>query len=150
MSTTTETHSGPPPGSSLPAGARDPATREPVEIMRSLLDETQLLLRKHLELAKLELIEAVEARIRGLAAFAVAGVVGLFALGFLASALAFGLQPAMPPWLARLVVAGLFLLVALGAALYGMRRLQQPPMAPEATIRTLKEDREWARTQLQR
>lgn len=147
---TTETPGGPPPGSSLPTEASDQGTREPIEIMRSLLDETQLLFRKHLELAKLELIQAVEARIRGVAAFAVAGVIALFGFGFLASALAFGLEPAMPPWLARLVVAGLFLLVALGAVLYGVRRLQQPPMTPEATIRTLKEDREWARTQLQR
>ncbi|MDP9021948.1 MAG: phage holin family protein [Actinomycetota bacterium] len=118
--------------------------------MRSLLDETQLLAQKHVELARIEILAAVEARIRGLAAFIVAGVVGLFALGFLASAAAFGLDEVMAPWLSRIIVTVFFLIVSGGAALYGLKRLQQPSMTPQTTKQTLKEDAEWAKTQLGR
>jgi hypothetical protein len=52
--------------------------------------------------------------------------------------------------LAWLIVGGVFLLVAGGAAMFGLRRMKTPPMAPEETKRTVKEDVEWAKAQLKR
>ncbi|MDQ4130006.1 MAG: phage holin family protein [Actinomycetota bacterium] len=124
--------------------------REPVEIIRSLLDEVQLLFKKHVELARQELLEALEARLKAAGAGAAAGVLGLFALGFLASALAFGLDVFLPSWVARLIVAVLFAAAAAGAALFARKRLVEPPTAPEATIEALKDDKEWARSRLSR
>lgn len=126
------------------------AEREPLEIVRSLISDLQLLFQKHVELARQELLEALEARIKALAAGAVAGVMALFALGFLAAAVAFALDLMMPAWASRLIVAGGFLLITALAALFGRRRLSQPPMAPEATMQALKEDTEWARDRLGR
>ncbi len=124
--------------------------REPVAILRELLNELQLLFKKHLELARQELLEALEARLKAVAAGIVAGVMGLFALGFLGSALAYGLAELLWDWVARLIVAIIFLAVAAGAALFARRHLVEPPTAPEATIEVLKEDKEWVRTRLNR
>jgi hypothetical protein len=124
--------------------------REPVEIIRGLLHESQLLFRKHLELARQELLGALEARLKAVAAGAAAGVMGLFALGFLASALAYGLAELLWDWAARLIVAIIFLGGVTGAALFARKHLLEPPTAPEATIEALKEDKQWALTRLNR
>lgn len=133
-----------------PERPETPERREVAEILHSLLDELQLLLQKHVELAKQELIAAIDARIKAVAAGAAAGVLALFGLGFLASAAAYGLDEVMPPWLARLIVGGAFLAVAAGAALFGRSRMTEPPLTPETTKQTLREDREWAKAQLKR
>ncbi|MDQ4145730.1 MAG: phage holin family protein [Actinomycetota bacterium] len=124
--------------------------REPVEIIRDLLNEIQLLFKKHLELARQELLEALEARLKAAAAGVVAGVMGLFALGFLASALAYGLAEFLWDWVARLIVAVFFLALTAGVALFARKHLFEPPTAPETTIEALKEDKEWVRTRLNR
>ena len=56
----------------------------------------------------------------------------------------------MAAWAAFLIVAGVFLLLALGAVLFAKLRMKRPPMAPEETKRTVKEDVEWAKAQLRR
>lgn len=124
--------------------------RETTEIVRSLLDDTQLLVKKHIELAKYEMLEAIDARVKGAIAGAAAGVMALFGLGFLASAAAFGLETVLPAWLARLIVGGAFLALATVGALVGRRKMMEPPMTPERTVATLKEDKGWARAQLRR
>lgn len=128
----------------------DEESRDTAALLRALLDDTQLLLRKHVELAKHEVLEAVDARLKAAAAGAVAGVFALFGLGFLAAAGAWGLATVMPDWLARIVVGGAFLVVAAGAGLLARRKLVEPPMSPEVTVATLKEDVGWARAQLRR
>lgn len=123
---------------------------EPAEIVRSIVTELQRLFRAHVELAKQELAEAATARAIGAVGAIVAGVAALFALGFLGSAAAFALDNVVPAWASRLIVAGGFLLVTAVGGLVTARKLRHPPTLPEATQRTLKEDAEWARTQLRR
>lgn len=120
------------------------------EVVRSLVDDTQLLMKKHLELARQELVEAVDARIRAAIAGAIAGVLALFAVGFLASAAAFGLDTVMAPWLSRIIVGGALLLIAAGLGLFMRKRMTDPPMTPVQTKQVLEEDKQWARTQLGR
>ena len=135
-----------PSGSSLSSSDQ----REPQAIARSLLDDIQLLFRKHIELAQQEMKQAAQARAAAAAAGAVAGVTGLFGLGFLAAAAAYGLENVMAAWLARLIVGGAFLLVAGGAAAFAMSRLSSSPMGPERTKDSLKEDVQWAKTRMRR
>jgi sulfite exporter TauE/SafE len=77
-------------------------------------------------------------------------VMGLFMLGFLATAGAVALALVMPLWAALLIVAGVFLLFALGAALFGRARMKEPSIAPEKARANIKEDVEWAKAQLRR
>ena len=47
-------------------------------------------------------------------------------------------------------MGGAFLVLAGGAALIGLAKMKKPPIAPEETKRTVKEDVEWAKAQLKR
>ena len=120
------------------------------ELLRSIGTETSTLIRKEIELGKQEVMESLMARLQGAAAGAVAGVMGLFVLAFLGLAAAAALDNWLRPWASRLIVAGAYLVVAAGAGLFALRRMKKPPIGPEETVRTVKEDVEWARAQLKR
>jgi putative superfamily III holin-X len=128
----------------------DLSDRSTVELLRSIATDSGTLVRKEMELARHEIVEAVSARIKAALAAATAGVLALMALGFFALAAATALDNVMRPWASRLVVGGAFAVLAIGALAFGALRAKRPPLAPEETKRTVKEDVEWARTQLKR
>jgi uncharacterized membrane protein YqjE len=121
-----------------------------LELLRSIATDSATLVRKEMELGRLEIVEAVSARIKAALAAAMAGVLALMALGFFGLTAAAALDNVMRPWASRLVVAGAFTVVAIGALAFGALRAKRPPLAPEETKRTVKEDVEWAKTQLKR
>ena len=127
---------------------KDP--RSTVELVKDIAADASSLVRKEVELAKQELLEAVTARLKAAGAMVAAGVFGLFMLGFLGLAAAAALDLIFPAWLAALIVAGGFAVIAGPAVLFGLRKMKAPPLAPEETVRTVKEDVEWARAQLKR
>jgi membrane protein len=108
-----------------------------------------LLVKKEVELARQEITEGAAAKLQGAAAFAIAGVLGLFVLGFLLAAGAAALDLVLPLWAALLIVAGFVLLLAAVAGAVGRARMRQPVGAGQAKQR-IKEDVEWARAQLRR
>jgi hypothetical protein len=131
--------------------AQGPPERPSVlELVRSISNDTVTLVRKEIELARQEILEAVTARLVAAGALGAAAVMGLFILAFLGLAAAAALDNVVRPWLSRLIVAGGFLLLAAGAAAFAVPRLKRPPIAPEETKRTVKEGMEWAKTQLKR
>jgi hypothetical protein len=124
--------------------------RSTPELIKSIAGDTATLVRKEVELARQEILEALLARAKAAGALAAAGVMALFMLVFLGIAGGLALATAMAAWAAFLIVAGVFLLLALGAVVFAKLRLRSPPMAPEETKRTVKEDVEWAKAQLRR
>ena len=124
--------------------------RSTLELVRSIVTDTSTLVRKEVELARQEVVEGVTSKLKGAGAMAVAAVLGLFVVGFLGLAAAYGLDLVVAPWLSRLIVAGAFLLLAALAGALGMRAMKKRPLAPEETKRTVKEDVKWARAQLKR
>jgi membrane protein len=128
----------------------DPHDLSTVQLVGRVAADVGTLIRKEVELARQEVTEGVTARLKGAAAFGGAAVMGLFMLGFLAAAGAVALALVMPMWAALLIVAGVFLLSALGAALFGRARMKEPPIAPEKARANIKEDVEWAKAQLRR
>jgi cytochrome c biogenesis protein CcdA len=129
---------------------KPPHEQSMVELIRSIAADTGSLVKKEVELARQEVTEAVTARIKGVAAMAAAGVLGLVALVFLATAGAWALALVMPNWAAWLIVGAVFLLLAAGAVLFGKARMRSPSFSPEETKRTVKEDVAWAKQQLKR
>jgi uncharacterized membrane protein YqjE len=127
-----------------------PPDRSTGEILRSIAAETSTLIRKEIELGKQELLEALTARLIAVGAAAVAAICGLFILAFLGLAAATALDNVLRPWASRLIVAGIYLVVAGAGGLVAVTKIKRPPMAPEETVRTVKEDVEWAKTQLKR
>ena len=129
----------PPPNARRPFGA----------VVTSVLDGVRSLIRKEIELAKIEIAEALSVRAKGFAFLAVAGVLGLFALGFLAAGGAAALDLVLPRWAAELIVGGVFLLLMLIFLLVGRGAMKKAP-TPQKTQETLKEDARWAKQQIGR
>lgn len=107
--------------------------------------ELSTLFRKEVELAKAELSGEIAQAGKGAGMFGGAGVVALYGVGFAMLAGMFGLGAVMPLGWAALIVAGACLLVAGLLALTGRRAMRRVSPKPERTIRTLKEDVQWAR-----
>lgn len=127
-----------------------PGRRSTVELIRTIGVDLSTLAKKEVELAKQEVMEGVMARAMAAGAFAAAGVLALFVVGFLGLAAAEALDGIMRPWASRLVVAVFFLLIAAIAVLFGKQRAKRPSLTPEETKRTVREDVEWAKRQLKR
>lgn len=124
--------------------------RSTVELLRSIGTDSATLVRKEIELGRQEIVEALTARLKAAGAAAAAAVLVLMGLVFLGHAAATALDGPLAPWAARLVVAGGFLVLAVAALAFAGLRAKRPPLAPEETKRTVKEDVEWARAQLKR
>jgi membrane protein len=141
---------GTPPGNGSPRRDADPRDLSTVQLVGRVAGDVGTLVRKEIELARQEITEGIAARVKGAAAFAGAGIMGLFVLWFLGAAGAAALALVMPVWAALLVVAGVFVLLAGAAALFGRARMRRPSLAPEEAKRTIKEDVQWAKAQLRR
>jgi len=124
--------------------------RPVAELLKELSEQTTTLVHKELELAKLELAQKGERAGKGAGMFGGAGVVGLYAVGALTAAIVLLLATAMTGWLAALVVAAAYGLVAGGLALAGRSKVQQAiPAVPEQATESVKEDVRWAKTRAQ-
>ena len=122
--------------------------KQPVgELMKELSEQTSRLVRQELELARLELTRKAKHAGVGAGMFGGAGAIGIFALGALTAALVLALATAVTDWLAALIVAALYGLVAGGLALSGKSKLQEAtPPVPEQAAESVKEDVQWAKS----
>jgi hypothetical protein len=128
-------------------GNRELHERPVGELLRELSEQTTMLVRQELELAKAEVAEKGKQAGIGGGLFGAAAVVGLLALGALTACLIAALSSAIDVWLAALVVGVVYAAIAGALALVGKRRITQAtPPAPEQTIETVKEDVQWAKT----
>jgi apolipoprotein N-acyltransferase len=84
------------------------------------------------------------------AAFAVAGVLGLLAAVALVLAAGWGLAEVVPEGVAFLIVGVALLAVAGGLFMAGKNKVAEVNPVPEQTIETVKEDVETAKDSLQR
>jgi len=131
------------------ATATSPRPKRPLgAVITSAIDGTRTLVRKQVDLAKIEMTEAVAVRAKGAGMFAGAGVMALFALGFVAAAGSVALALVLPAWAANLIVAAVFVAIASVLALIGRNAIRNAPTTPEQTQETLKEDARWARQQI--
>ena len=89
----------------LPSGSE---VKRPLGVVvASAIDGVRTLLRKQVELAKLEATEAVSVRAAGAGMMAAAGVVALLAVAFVAAAGAAALALVVPTWAAILSLCSL-------------------------------------------
>jgi hypothetical protein len=137
-------------GSGVTAAEREAADQSTGALVGGIATDVGLLVRKEMELARHEIIEALVARLKSAAALATAGLFAFVGLIFAALALADLLAKATPVWASRAIVCGGFVFLAVFAAMYARVRVKRPPLAPVETKRTVKEEVEWAKTQLKR
>jgi hypothetical protein len=119
------------------------------ELLRQLSEQTTRLVHQELELAKAELTHKGKQAGAGAGMFGGAGALGLAALGALTACFILALNAIMPAWLAALIVAVVYGAIPAFLALRGRDKVKQAtPLVPEQTIETVKEDVEWAKTQM--
>jgi Putative Actinobacterial Holin-X, holin superfamily III len=118
------------------------------ELLKQLSQEVTQLLKQEIELAKAEVGEKGRQAGKGAGLLGSAGVIGLGAVGALTACFILALNAVMPAWLAALIVAVVYGVVAAILAMQGRNRIRQAtPPVPEQTVETLKEDVQWAKTQ---
>ena len=120
------------------------------ELFSELAHETGTLVRKEVELAKTEMTGKAKVAAKDAAVIAAGGAVGLAGALTLLAALVLAIGTLIPLWVSALLVGAL--VTALGAtmALRGLRAFKRIDPVPQETVRTLQEDRQWAREQLSR
>ncbi len=119
------------------------------ELFKQLSDELSTLVRQELKLAQAEMTEKGKKAGIGAGLFGGAGIVGLLALGTLTACLVALLATAMDVWVAALIVTVVYGALAGGLALTGKNRVSEAtPPVPEQTLESVKEDVQWAKTQL--
>jgi hypothetical protein len=117
------------------------------DLVRELSEQTSMLVRKEVELAKAELAAKGKRAGIGAGMFGGAGLFGLYALGALTAAAILGLATAVAPWLAALIVAVVYGAIAGVLALQGRNKVQAAtPPVPEQAVDSTKEDVAWVKT----
>ena len=117
------------------------------ELVKELAEEVSNLVRAELELARAEITAKGKRAGIGLGELGAAGIVALYALGALTACFIAALALAMPVWLAALIVAVVYGIIAGVLYFVGRQQLERGlPPTPERTQRTIKEDIEWAKT----
>ncbi len=119
------------------------------ELFKQLSDELSTLVRQELRLAQAEMTEKGKKAGLGLGMFGGAGVITLLALQTLTACLIALLSAAMDVWIAALIITVIYAAGAGFLALTGKKQVSEAtPPVPEQTAETLKEDVQWAKTQL--
>jgi hypothetical protein len=137
--------------SHIPDGEFDPTRprdeRSLGDIVSDVTQDLTTLIRQEMDLAKTEMKQEVSKVGKGAGMLGGAGLAGWFLLLFLSFTLMYGLDEVMPRWLAALIVAVIWAVVAAVLALTGKKAIKEAnPQLPE-TQQTLKEDVQWARAQ---
>ena len=117
------------------------------ELMRELSDQATTLIRKEIELVKVELDVKRRKATAGAGMFGGAAFLGLFAFGAVTACLILALSTFLAPWLAALIVAVVYGAIAGVLALRGKQQVAQAtPPVPEQAVDSTKEDVAWVKT----
>jgi uncharacterized membrane protein YqjE len=111
------------------------------ELINRLTAQSTELIRSELQLAKTEMTEKAKHAGVGAGLFGGAGLIALYGLGALITAIILLLALALPAWLSALIVAVVLFAIAGVAALIGKKQVTAAvPPAPERTIDSVKKD----------
>jgi hypothetical protein len=137
-----------------PAGAAPTEEPSTGELLKGLADDATTLIRQEILLARQELQEGLASSAKASALLVAAGVLGLYAFGFLLYTI--GEAIGGPRWLGFAIVTAVLLIVVAVLGLVGKNRLAASKVAPEkaraelqATANELKEEITWGRPQQQ-
>lgn len=126
-----------------------PPDQELGPLFSQLAQDSTALIKQEISLAKAEVKETIGQTVNGsvklAVAAAVAAVAGLVLTAFLVLLLGDLLGNY---WLAALIVGLVFAAIGGVLAMAGIRRFREMTVAPEQTIESLKEDRDWAQAEV--
>jgi len=127
------------------------------QILRELRDESGMLLRKEVQLAKVEMSEKASRVGANLGELAVGGGVAFAGVLALLAAVVFGLtsllsqlmSPGVAVWLAPLIVGIVLAVIGYGMIKKAAAALKQERMAPTQITESLKENTAWLKSRIQ-
>ena len=128
-----------------PAASSDPRTTS--EVLASLIAGVQALVKKELELAKLELRKVLVEKAVALGLGMFGALLLVFVLAFLGVTGAAALQQVVAPWISWAIVTGVYLLLA-AIVLAVATKLAKRSVVPERTKTSLEQTVTWAKEQV--
>lgn len=127
----------------------NPNERSISEVFSDIAGHIQEIIRSEFLLAKTEVKEEGSKAVQPLLRLGLGLGLGLYAFGFFLLTIMFLLWLVLPLWLGALIVwviVGPIAIVLISSGIIGLRRLRP---APEKTVRTARENVQWAKDQLQ-
>jgi dolichyl-phosphate-mannose--protein O-mannosyl transferase len=109
------------------------------QLVKEVTEDMSTLIRKEVELAKQEVGASISAKVKGIALFAVVGVLGFFALIFVLLAMRDGFDEFMATWLADLATLGVIAVISVIIIMIAKKKLATP-ISTELTKKNIKED----------
>ncbi|MDP9474688.1 MAG: phage holin family protein [Actinomycetota bacterium] len=120
------------------------------ELFAELAQESATLVRQEVQLAKTEMSQKASRVGKDVGFLAAGGAVAYAGLLAILAGVIFLLNAVMPLWLSALLVGIVVAAVGYFLVRKGLDALKQEDLAPQETIDTLKEDKEWAKDQTDR
>ncbi len=120
------------------------------ELFAELAQETATLVRQEVQLAKEEMSQKASRVGKDVGFLAAGGAVAYAGLLAIIAGVIFLLDLVIPLWLSALLVGIVVAVVGYFLVRKGLDALKQEDLAPQETINTLKEDKEWAKDQTDR
>lgn len=118
------------------------------ELIGALTRETALLFRQEIALAKTEVAEKLSTAGSGVAELAIGGLITLLALQALLAAGIIALAQSIGWWQSALIIGVVVLLIGTAFLIRGLANLRARSLAPQQTIASLREGRDWAKEQI--
>jgi len=132
------------PGGKSPGDPGTNANRRPVtRIIEDILRHVGEIIRSEMRLVQTEIRQDFRDVKHAGTYLVAAGVVSMFALGFLLLAAVYGLSTIMPPWLAAITVGGVLGIVGVALMSKGLHMLKATNMTPDRTIQSLEDNLKW-------
>ena len=119
----------------------DRTTEVPLSgLFANLRQEATLLVRREIELARVEASQKMSQITRGAVALGAGGAVLFVGILFLMLSATYGLMNVVEPWLSALIVGGVVLVVGVIMLFTGIGKMKTMNLTPQRTLETLKED----------
>lgn len=130
-----------------PESAAEPSLGD---LFRQLAQDSSLLIKQEITLAKTELSQSVSQAVGSAVWIAVWGAVALVGSLVLVTFLVLLLGDLLDNyWLAALIVGAVFTALGAALAMSHAKKLKAVSLAPETTLRTLQQDKVWAQAEAQ-
>jgi hypothetical protein len=118
------------------------------EVVASLVTNLQGLVKTEVELAKLEVKDIVKDKAIGIGLAVAGALFGLYILAFIGVTGANAFMLIVSPWLAWLIITGIYTLIAVVLLLVA-KKLLSKPVVPQTTKNELDVTKDWAKDQVQ-
>ena len=121
--------------------------KSPVALMRQLMADAAVLVRKEAALAAAEINQSVDGLKAAIASMLSGGAILHAGILFLLAAVALALAQVMQLWLAVLIVGGIVTLIGIIMLQVGRKKLEPARLKPERTVDSLRKDKDALRRQ---